>query len=266
MENFMQKSTEEKLKYIFSEIEQGADRGALSRNLGYKSYKTMDMFVRRQGYTWDGRLGRYLLPQERNSGRYAKIILGAGEKVEKVLNLFEKKELDAKEISLKVGFSSHRELAVYMKSKGYIWDSDLGNYCLGKGAATEIKKSETKILEEDVDVIEENLQEEDQELSEFFLEDRYKNLLEYLLKKKDLLNKILDEQDIGDSEGIIPRYVLPGIFITKSVHMTNCLGQLVKDFSDEKNISQREIFEVALVEFFQRYGYKNEVQTLMEQK
>jgi hypothetical protein len=37
----------------------------------------------------------------------------------------------------------------------------------------------------------------------------------------------------------------------------------VRDFSKEKKISQREIFEVALVEFFRRYGYEREIETLL---
>ncbi len=47
--------------------------------------------------------------------------------------------------------------------------------------------------------------------------------------------------------------------------MTNTLDQMVRDFSKEKNINQREIFEVALIEFFQKYGYAREVETLLQQ-
>lgn len=43
----------------------------------------------------------------------------------------------------------------------------------------------------------------------------------------------------------------------------NTIEQLVVDFSKEKNISQRELFEVALIEFFRRYGYEQEVERLL---
>jgi hypothetical protein len=55
-----------------------------------------------------------------------------------------------------------------------------------------------------------------------------------------------------------------GVFVTKSVHMTNTLDQLVREYSKEKNISQRDIFSVALIEFFRRYGYEREINTLLE--
>ena len=56
--------------------------------------------------------------------------------------------------------------------------------------------------------------------------------------------------------GVVPRYIVPGIATTKTVHMMNTLVQLVADFSQEKNITQREIFEVALIEFFKSTGTK----------
>lgn len=44
--------------------------------------------------------------------------------------------------------------------------------------------------------------------------------------------------------------------------MCYTLSELVKEFSKEKNISQREIFEVVLIEFLRKYGYENEVNAL----
>jgi hypothetical protein len=38
---------------------------------------------------------------------------------------------------------------------------------------------------------------------------------------------------------------------------------MVKDFSGEKNISQRQIFELALLDFFKKYGYRSEVEQLL---
>jgi hypothetical protein len=63
----------------------------------------------------------------------------------------------------------------------------------------------------------------------------------------------------------IPRFTVPGVFSVKSVHMASGLDQLVRDFSQEKNISQRDIFEVALIEFFHKYGYEREVNALLSQ-
>jgi hypothetical protein len=42
------------------------------------------------------------------------------------------------------------------------------------------------------------------------------------------------------------------------------LDQLAKTYSQEKNISQRDLFEVALVDFFQRYGYGDAINELLK--
>ncbi len=35
-------------------------------------------------------------------------------------------------------------------------------------------------------------------------------------------------------------------------------------YSKEKNLSPREVFEVALIEFFRKYGYNEQVNDLLE--
>jgi hypothetical protein len=44
------------------------------------------------------------------------------------------------------------------------------------------------------------------------------------------------------------------------MRLANVLDELGLRFSMERNISQREMFEVALIEFFQRYGYGDRVE------
>lgn len=249
---------QEKLDYIFSELDKGVDREELAVRLGYKTYKSMDMFVRRQGYTWDRRVGRYLLPEERNSGRYSQAIPTTQGKVGEILTLFAKGDLDVREVAQKVGFTGHRELALYMKTKGYQWDANLGNYLIEE----ELVESEVQAGSKTTEVT----QTSQITTHQIQAQDNYQELLAYLLQKEQLLRKILEQREAEESEGIIPRYAVPGIFVTKSVHMTNQLDQLIRDFSKEKNISQRELFEVALVEFFQKYGYKQAVDTLLQQR
>lgn len=82
--------------------------------------------------------------------------------------------------------------------------------------------------------------------------DRYLSILELLETHQEKLKDLL----IPTSQlGTIPRFVVPSIGKTKTVQMMNTIEQLVVDFSKEKNISQRELFEVALIEFFTKYGY-----------
>ncbi|MBT9148161.1 MAG: Tyrosine recombinase XerD [Syntrophomonadaceae bacterium] len=58
----------------------------------------------------------------------------------------------------------------------------------------------------------------------------------------------------------IPRYQVKGMYGTKAMRMANVLDELARRFSMERNISQREMFEVAVIEFFQKYGYREEVE------
>ena len=58
----------------------------------------------------------------------------------------------------------------------------------------------------------------------------------------------------------IPRYQVQGMYGTKAMRMANVLDELARRFSMERNISQREMFEVAIIEFFKKYGYRDEVE------
>ena len=149
-----------------------------------------------------------------------------------------------------------------MTAKGYTWNDQLGNY---EGDPDNLVDNE--IDEEESEVpIGLNRQDEKELDSSISITGHYKELLDYLLGKEDILKQLLDEKEAIEADGIIPRYMIAGTKITKSVHMISHLDQLVRDFSQEKNISQRELFEVALVEFFLKYGYKYEIETLIEQK
>ena len=45
--------------------------------------------------------------------------------------------------------------------------------------------------------------------------------------------------------------------------MTDLMDQMVKDYSTQNNVTQKNVFEVALVEFFRKHGYANEINTLL---
>ncbi len=87
-------------------------------------------------------------------------------------------------------------------------------------------------------------------------------MLEMIEKNYD---KIAERLSINSSN-TIPRYIVGGVTITKSICMSYPLAELVKEFSIEKNISQREIFEVAIIEFLRKYGFENEINSLFEKQ
>ncbi len=69
-----------------------------------------------------------------------------------------------------------------------------------------------------------------------------------------------------NAEGHIPKYAVPRVPKTKSIYMSNLLARLVTEYSESKNLSQREIVEAALVEYLKRYGYQLEIEKLLAKK
>ena len=148
----------------------------------------------------------------------------------------------------------HRAIAIYMKSKGYIWSSKDQNYVLLKGEVS------TSFIQDSENNVEIEINEEicDEALSEFQRLEKLIPMLEMMERNKDKLIELLAINEAGT----IPRYVVGGITITKSLSMSHSLSELVKEFSKEKNISQKEIFEVAIIEFLKKYGYESEINSL----
>lgn len=257
---------DERVNEIIRGLVEGKSRDTIAKELGYKNYKTLDIYMRRKNFKWDSMNQKYVPSGSLPSKMDIDYSLHSSAKLSSIISLFQKEGADAKTIAKRVGFSNHRELANYMKAKGYRWSSSLGNY-----------KKVTGLIEEDPSLAYMEETDESYTSPSEALEgpsvglkawgrvevpvDRYLPLLEMLERNKDrLVDLIMPREDSSK----VPRYGVPGVFVTKSVHMTNTLDQLVREYSKEKNISQRDIFAVALIEFFRRYGYEREVNTLLE--
>jgi len=91
--------------------------------------------------------------------------------------------------------------------------------------------------------------------------DEYLPFLRFLYEKRDEVYQLLS----GTKEdGKIPRYALPGLVRTKAIYMSDMIAKLAGEFSREKNVTQREIMEAALVEYLQKYGFKREIEALLK--
>lgn len=237
------RNNEEKIQYVLDGIDAGKDTDTIAKDLGYKNYKSLDMFMRREGYLKEKWLGNYypkngrgIIQAEAGSHRAS-----VTSKSLEIIQRFSEDEMSPKRIAHESGFETAKEMANYMKSKGFIWDANRNNYIPESGEDIEdIEIQEVKEIELDLDL------------------KKYGHLLAYLDSRKDKIVELLEGDDVGET-GVLPRYVVPGIFITKSVHMSNQLDQMTRDFSADRNISQRDVFEVALIDFFKKYGYHKEI-------
>lgn len=255
---------DERVNEILRGMVEGKTRDELAKELGHKNYKTLDIYMRRKNFMWD-RFKQAYVPIHTSTEKWdpSKDLMKSTME-STILSLFQKEGADAKTIAKRMGFQDHRELATYMRAKGYKWCSDTKNYVKEYG---KLDEQERKYIESEMKVMVSSLEEQEgpsitnraghtpsNQL------DQYLSLLELLERNR---GRLIDLIVPGSESGKVPRYAVPGVFVTKSVHMTNTLDQLVREYSKEKNISQRDIFAVALIEFFKRYGYEREISTLI---
>jgi hypothetical protein len=88
----------------------------------------------------------------------------------------------------------------------------------------------------------------------------YLPFLRYLYENRDELYQLLTGTR---DDGIIPGYAIPGQVKTKAIYMSDMVARLAVEFRKEKNLSQREVMEGALLEYLMKYGFKWEVDGLL---
>ena len=76
------------------------------------------------------------------------------------------------------------------------------------------------------------------------------------------------QQFLGEREQLggnknLPRYSLGGLRVAKTMQFSNNLNQLLLNFTADKNINQREFFEIAAIEMMKKYGYEAEIKGLL---
>ncbi|EOR23186.1 hypothetical protein A499_14321 [Niallia nealsonii AAU1] len=244
---------DDKVKGILKLLEEGFSREEVAEQYRYSTYRSMDSYMSRKNFVWDKRKGTYV-PADALKVSMETMVNFPSDRVRRIVMELNKEGADLKEVALKLGFENHLEMASYMKSKGFEWSQEAGNY-LPTSPTAPNNREEVAVASTDAS------QESSLSIGNGGIE-HFLPLLEWLASNKDGLQNLLGA---SVATGQIPRFTLQGLFVTKSVHMTNTLDQMVRDFSKEKNINQREIFEVALIEFFQKYGYEREVETLLQQ-
>lgn len=243
---------DDKVKKILHLLGEGFSREDVAEQFRYSTYRSMDGFMNRKNFLWDKRKGTYI-PADVFKAPLETMMNFPSDSVRRVVMELNKEGGNPKEIALKVGFENHLEMASYMKSKGFEWSQEVGNYFCISPTIPEVDEG---VATAGTDATHENSPSSVDGDFEQFLP-----LLEWLTSNKGGLQNLLGA---SVASGQIPRYTFQGLFVTKSVHMTNTLDQMVRDFSKEKNINQREIFEVALIEFFQKYGYSQEIEALLQ--
>lgn len=207
------------------------------------------MYMRRRNFKWDRETRNYKPVETKMTQATqlnAEVHTG---KVAQIIAAFEVNS-DPKEVAQEFGFKDHKELAKYMSRKGYEWNMGESNYVRVLG----VKQAN----ETEVDASKAELNDEKQKrLNKCSVNNEE---LAIIIKQ---LSAILppEENPMIDR---VPRYLIKGIAKNKTVPISHLLHQLIEGFSEENHITHREIFEVALIDFFKKYGYQYEVEILFK--
>lgn len=237
---------DERVNYILRSLAAGVTREELAKEFKHNDYRTLDMYMRRRNFKWDREKKNYV-PKETRISHMKDENVHSG-KVSRIINAFNEGK-DPKTVAIEFGFKSHKDLADYMMKKGYEWNVDEGNY---------VRKSGVIVDEESTD-------QETGKASGHNKSPRNENEKQEIIRLIKALYEKLN-MELGDPiVDTVPRYLVKGIAKTKSVQMSHLLHQLLEDYSYEKNITQRQIIETAIIDFFRKYGYKHEVDALLSQ-
>lgn len=247
---FLEKSSEEKMLILLPSLEAGESRESLAARLGYQSVKSLDSFLRRRDYIWDRHQQKYI-PKPIPTSDSEEIPLRPPDRVMRILTLWGAPNAEARAVAKQAGFADHREMARYMAAHGYVWSTKANTYAKMTESATTDDHHDL-LIDADANI---------DDTKELLAADHNEAFLQWLASRKDALQSLLS---LPEDPPFLPRYLVPGVLVTKSVHISHLLAQLARDYSQEKRVSQREIFEVALIEFFKRHGYHDKVKQLFQ--
>jgi len=261
-----------KVRQIIHELNMGKSREQIAEEMNYASYKSFDMYMSRRNLRWNAEIQNYE-PKQATVKRPATPELSGTKLIRSIISSF-KQGKNSREVAKLYKFKSNAELGKYMKEQGYEWDSEVNNYLEVSGKDvmpdknlimdTPGKQSKTDIssyhpanpnqgTQKPVSKQEPNSKDGAGDLKQSEPEQRIMHLL---VNYEDKLEEVLN---ISQYSNQIPRYAIPGAVTSKSFQVNYSLTMMLKQYCDERNVTQREILEGALIEFMKKYGYESEV-------
>lgn len=238
-------STAMKIEEILSLLSAGNNKEQVAKEVGFDNVRKLYQYATRHNLKWNEKVNNYEVPKEKYHKDIKPVVVEDNHtvKIQNIISMIDR-GINGHEIAKKFKFEDYNQMAQYMKTRGYEWDINKNNYIKKPNVFLTEDKEEQKINND--------------ENSE---ETEYKDVIKILISNKDKINQILNSKK---DSGKMPRYLISGIKVTKTIGMNHALGNLIKEYCDEMNISQREFFEVASIECLKKYGYANEVKALLK--
>lgn len=234
-------STAEKIEKIQFLLAAGNTRPQVAKLLGYTDVSCLYRYASSHNLKWNPEKKNY--DAIGNNGKPIEAVKPIADnptgKEANVISMLGR-GIDGREIAKRLRFATYQAMADYMKNRGYVWSEFKNNYV-----------KEPKEVRQQAKV-EEPKTEAKSDISSFGKYDEMlKMMFENIEKLKELLNI--------NNQGAMPRYLINGVVIPKTISITNTIDKLVKEYCEENNITQREFFEVAAIDFLKNYGYKDVV-------
>ncbi|OMC89221.1 hypothetical protein BK128_04675 [Viridibacillus sp. FSL H7-0596] len=233
---------DELIQQVLELLAQGKKKDEVA-SICRKQWKTIDMYFRRRQFHWKDNT---FVPKEPVIDEAYRTIVGDS-RAANITRQLMSKNADIQSVAIKNGFQNEVELGKYMRTKDFVWDKDNRNYKFEPKKSNAINESTITIANTQVDsFIPTSLEE-------------YKELLSFLMYHENQLRILLGNRPNLSDEYGIPNYKIKGNNDRITLTISSTLKILLKDFSDSYNTNQRTVLEAALIEFFQKYGYKNHV-------
>jgi len=127
-EQITQPAKNERVSRILEMLSEGKPRDKIADQFGYSTWKSLDIYMRRHGFSWDSQRQIYTQAVVEEPAKEEFKSPNVDVHPEDIVRLFNTGILGAREIAKKVGFLGHKEMATYMLRHGYVWSSTSLNY------------------------------------------------------------------------------------------------------------------------------------------
>lgn len=230
-----------KAQTILNKLAAGEDREAIARFYGNKTWKSVDIYMRRVGYRWDSQAQTYVLKQPTSSTAVQEA-LQLTTKAAQIIRMLDVKHPNPRQVAIKHGFETVDALGEYMASQGYYWCNESQNYQYEAQPSPSLSVPDTSPIMTPPPAPTPSLPTGE--------------LWDVLCTHQDFLIQWLTQA----TQGQVPHFKVRGNASPKTLTLASTMIALLNDFSTEYNLSQRMIVEGALIEYFQKYGYGERVQ------
>lgn len=214
------------VEQIIAMIRGGLSRAEVAEQFGVQ-VSSLNQTMRRSGYRWDN-ITRNFEPDSVLPGEHIVDGQALPSRIVHVITAFRKVTSDPKEVARLANYKDEREMAEDMRSHGLVWSSAKRNYIPKLGNVSDWHAQTPSIVRQEI------------------------------RGDTDTPIRVPVPKTVE-----IPRYNPKSMRVPTSVSVAQNLRQLMKKVSKESHLRQNEIVEVALIEFFFKYGYEDEIRSLL---